>query len=87
MARKGGNSHETKELEEILYQIQETMKIENGNDMILNKQVETFINTVNSLQDQHESGISLKEEKALLIAGSKAIERYIELIRVPTKTH
>ena len=76
MARKGGNSHETKELEEILYQIQETMKIENGNDMILNKQVETFINTVNSLQDQHERWISLKEEKALLIADSKAIQRY-----------
>ena len=51
------------------------MKIENGNEMILNKQVETFINTVKSLQDQHENGISLKEEKALLIA-SKAIQRY-----------
>ena len=61
------------------------MKIENGNEMILNKQVETFINTVKSLQDQHESGISLKEEKALLIAAQSNSK--IRLISVLTKTH
>ena len=54
------------------------MKIENGNEMILNKQVETFINTVKSLQDQHESGISLKEEKALLIAAAKQFKDTID---------
>ena len=76
--KKEKDNHHIQKLGESLHQIQETMKIENGNDTMLNNQVENFINRVKSLQDQHESGISLKEEKALLIAAAKQFKDTID---------
>ena len=65
-------------LEESLHQMQETVRIENGNATMINNQVENFINTVKSLQDQHDTGMSLKEEKALLIAAAKQFQDTID---------
>jgi hypothetical protein len=76
--KKEKDNHDIQKLGESLHQIQETMKMENGNDTMLNNQVENFINRVKSLQDQHESGISLKEQKALLIAAAKQFKDTID---------
>jgi predicted acylesterase/phospholipase RssA len=76
--KKEKDNHHIQKLRESLHQIRETMKMENGNDTMLNNQVENFINRVKSLQDQHESGISLKEEKALLIATAKQFKDTVD---------
>ncbi len=84
--RNGHNSDNKKEadnrtsiddLEESLYQIQESMKIENGYNNII-KQIEIFMNKVRDISAQeNEDRLFLREEKASLIAAAKQLQKTI----------
>ena len=66
---KGKQNRHIQKLEEDIHQIQENIKIENGKDTTLNDLAIAFLNDVESIQDRsNESGLLLKEGKALLIA-------------------
>lgn len=69
---KGKQNRHIQKLEEDIHQIQENIKIENGKDTTLNDLATSFLNDVESIQDRsNESGLLLKEGKALLIAAAK----------------
>ncbi len=70
--QNGVQNHEIRELEESLYQIQNSVKIENGYNTI--KQVENFMNKVEDIGEVDEGGLLLREEKGLLIAAAKQLQ-------------
>ncbi|HET6717556.1 MAG TPA: patatin-like phospholipase family protein [Nitrososphaeraceae archaeon] len=72
---KDKNGKYVKELEEGLQQIQKNMKIENGYDATINL-VKEFIVRVESIENV-VNGLSLKEEKASLIAAAKRFQEIV----------
>jgi len=72
---KGKENDHIQKLEEHLRQIQEDIKIENSYDTL--KQIDKIIHEVESTKDQNESGLSLKEQKALLINSAKRFQETI----------
>ena len=74
--KKGGDNDQIEALEESLYQIQESMKIENGYNTTLSNQVENFIHKVEKMKEVNEGGLLLRDEKVLLIAACKTITRH-----------
>ena len=67
------NGKQIENMQESLYQIQETMKMENGYDTVLNNQLKNFINEVESIK-LNENAFSLTDEKISLIAASKQFQ-------------
>jgi hypothetical protein len=67
-------------LEEDIHQIQENMKVQNGYGIRLNELIANFVNTVEESIPEHigGSGLSLKEEKTLLIAAAKQFQNIIK---------
>ena len=59
------NYYVVKQLERNVHQIQENLKIENGQDRTINE-VNKIIHEVESIKEQNKNGLSLKEQKDLL---------------------
>ena len=70
-------------VQESLYQIQETMKIGNGYDTVLNEQVNNFVNEVEPIK-LNENAFSLRDEKISLIAASKQFQHTLNKSRKDT---
>jgi NTE family protein len=64
------------ELEKYINQIQETIKIGNRYDTVLD-QIVDFVNEVKSIEEQDENRLLLKEEKSLLIDVAKQFQETI----------
>jgi NTE family protein len=80
---KGEDNHQIEQLKESLRKIEERMKIENGYNTL--KQVKDFINEVESIEGVNENKLSLKEEKALLIAAAKQLQNTINMSTTKNK--
>ena len=59
-------------MQQNLYQIQETMKIGNGYDVVLNRQLKDFVNEVEHIK-LNGNASTLRDEKVSLIADFKLI--------------
>ena len=70
------NNH-IRKLEEHLHQIEENLKTENAYDATLN-QIDKIMYEVESIKDQNENGLLLREHKALLIDAAKQFEETIK---------
>ena len=71
------NYYVVKQLERNVHQIQENLKIENGQERTINE-VNKIIHEVESIKEQNKNGLSLKEQKDLL---HRAARLFRETIR------
>ncbi|MGA7898095.1 MAG: hypothetical protein WA395_10375 [Nitrososphaeraceae archaeon] len=60
-------------MQQNLYQIQETMKIGNGYDVVLNRQLKDFVNEVEHIK-LNGNASTLRDEKVSLIAASNQFQ-------------
>ena len=67
------NGNQIEGMQENLYQIQEMMKVENGYNTVLDNQLKSFINEVESIK-LNGNAFSLIDEKISLIAASKQLQ-------------
>lgn len=66
-----------KRIEGNIHQIQEDLNIKNGHDRTLNE-VSTLIREVESIKDQNKNGLSLKEQKDLLVAAARSFQETVK---------
>lgn len=71
--RKQDQGHQIEDVQQELYQIQERMKIGNGYDTVLDKQLNDFVNKVEEIR-LNENPSSLTNEKISLITASKQLQ-------------
>ena len=60
-------------MQQNLYQIQETMKIGNGYDVVLNRELKDFVNEVEHIK-LNGNASTLRDEKVSLIAASNQFQ-------------
>ena len=60
-------------MQQNLYQIQETMKIGNGYDVVLNRQLKDFVNEVEHIK-LNGNASTLRDEKVSLITASNQFQ-------------
>jgi len=65
-----------KRIEGNIHQIQEDLKIGNGHDRTLNE-VRNLIHEVESIKEQNKNGLSVKEQKDLVVAAATSFERTV----------
>ena len=73
----GKVSHRMEKLQESFHRIQDNTMIEGRYDIIISE-VDRFIQEVDSMQEKSEYGLSLGEEKTLLIEAAKQFQNTIE---------
>jgi hypothetical protein len=66
-----------KRIEDNIHQIQENLKIENGHDRILNE-VRNLIHEVESIKEQNKNGLSLKEQKDLVVVAARSFQETVK---------
>ena len=75
------DDHQIRELEESPYQLQDSMKIENGYNTGLSNHIQGFMNKVKDMREVNEGGLLLREEKTLLISAAKQLQDTINNYR------
>lgn len=66
-----------KRIEGNIHQIQEGLKIGNGHDRTLNE-VRNLIHEVESIKEQNKNGLSVKEQKDLVVVAARSLERTVK---------
>ena len=66
-----------KQIEGNIHQIQEDLKIENGRDRMLNE-IRNLIHEVESIKEQNKNGLSLKEQKDLMVVAAGSFHEIVK---------